>query len=226
MPVMSGNDVPVRLPIFPLPNVVLFPDALLPLHIFEPRYQAMTEDALEGNRLIGMVLLAPGPRKQRGRPPVYPVGCSGSITQADRLSDGRFNLVLQGLRRFRIQHEEASGTPYRVVTAELLEDPSFEELDSTAGAMLEGLRPELEEEILALVRKSAPDRVDLLRKRMASLDPVALVHTLASGLDCSMVEKQGLLETPDPLERCRLLLRLLQFREAERRLSNPPKIVN
>ena len=223
---MSGNDVPVRLPIFPLPSAVLFPNALLPLHIFEPRYRAMTEDALEGNRLIGMVLLAPGPRKQRGRPPVYPVGCAGSITQADRLSDGRFNLVLQGVRRFRIRHEEASGTPYRVVTAELLDDPSFDQLDATAGAMLEDLRPELEQEILALVQESAPKRVDVLRERMASLDPVGLVHTLASGLDCSMVEKQGLLEAPDPLERCRLLLRLLQFREAERRLPNSPKIVN
>ncbi len=223
---MSGNDVPARLPIFPRPNVELFPDALLPLHIFEPRYRTMTEDALEGNRLIGMVLIAPGPRKQRGRPPVYPVGCAGSITQADRLGDGRFNLVLQGVSRFRIQHEEASGTPYRVVTAELLDDPRFQELEPVAQTILEELRPELEEEILALVRETAPDRVELLRERMASLDPVALVHTLASGLDCSMVEKQGLLETPDPLERCRMLLRLFQFREAERRLPNPPKNVN
>lgn len=223
---MSGNDAPVRLPIFPLPNVVLFPDALLPLHIFEPRYRAMTEDALEGNRLIGMVLLAPGRRSARGGPPVYPVGCAGSITQSKRLPDGRFNLVLKGVRRFHIQHEEASGTSYRVVTAELLDDPPFLELEHDARSQLEELRPELEEEILTLVRESAPDRVELLRKRMASLDPVALVHTLASGLDCSMVEKQGLLESPDPLERCHLLLRLLQFREAERRLPNAPRNVN
>src|SRR5262245_26279697 len=99
--------LPSLLPIFPLPNVVLFPNVFLPLHIFEPRYRQMVNDALAGDRLIGMVLLQPGYEKDYERSPnVYEVGCAGLITHVERLSDGRFNLVLRGLARFRIVGEE------------------------------------------------------------------------------------------------------------------------
>src|SRR5213596_3395375 len=82
------------LPLFPLPNVVLFPNVFLPLHIFEPRYREMVADALASDRLIGMVLLRPGwERDYEGRPPVYPIGCSGVITHAERLHDGRYDIV-------------------------------------------------------------------------------------------------------------------------------------
>jgi len=91
------------LPLFPLPNVVLFPNVFLPLHIFEPRYREMVADAAASDRMIGMVLLRPGwERDYEGRPPIYPIGCSGVMTHVDRLSDGRYNLVLRGLERFRI----------------------------------------------------------------------------------------------------------------------------
>ena len=74
------------LPLFPLPNVVLFPNVFLPLHIFEPRYREMVADALASDRMIGMVLLQPGwERDYDGRPPVYPIGCSGVITHVERL---------------------------------------------------------------------------------------------------------------------------------------------
>src|SRR5215468_2392515 len=99
------------LPLFPLPNVVLFPNVFLPLHIFEPRYRAMVSDALASDRMIGMVLLKPGWESEyEGRPPVYPTGCSGVITHVDRLPDGRYNLVLRGVERFRIVEEEAGGS--------------------------------------------------------------------------------------------------------------------
>src|SRR5512134_2216313 len=89
--------IPSKIPIFPLPNVVLFPKVFLPLHIFEPRYRAMVDDALAGDRIIGMVLLRPGyEANYEGRPPVYAVGCAGSITHAERRDDGRFNIVLHG----------------------------------------------------------------------------------------------------------------------------------
>ena len=91
------------LPLFPLPNVVLFPNVFLPLHIFEPRYREMVADALASDRMIGMVLLRPGwERDYEGRPPVYPIGCSGVITHVERLADGRYNIVLRGVERFRI----------------------------------------------------------------------------------------------------------------------------
>src|SRR5919109_2536780 len=95
------------LPIFPLPNVVLFPNVFLPLHVFEPRYREMVADAVSSDRLIGMVLLRPGwEHDYEGRPPVYSVGCSGVITHVERLPDGRYNIVLRGLERFRILAED------------------------------------------------------------------------------------------------------------------------
>src|SRR5215471_8104713 len=95
------------LPLFPLPNVVLFPNVFLPLHIFEPRYREMVADALAGDRLIGMVLLKPGWEQQDADPPsVYPLGCSGVITHVDQLADGRYNIVLRGIERFRIVQED------------------------------------------------------------------------------------------------------------------------
>jgi uncharacterized protein len=108
--------LPPAIPIFPLPNVVLFPNVFLPLHIFEPRYRAMVADALSGDRIIGMVLLRPGwEATYDGRPPVYPIGCAGVVTNAERLADGRYNIVLQGLEKFRILNEdEDKGHAYRV----------------------------------------------------------------------------------------------------------------
>src|SRR5918998_3396267 len=99
--------VPATLPIFPLPNVVLFPNVFLPLHIFEPRYRQMVTDTLAGERMIGMVLLQPGYESDyEGTPAVYDIGCAGLITHVERLNDGRFNIVLRGLERFRILGEE------------------------------------------------------------------------------------------------------------------------
>src|SRR3954471_19818881 len=101
--------LPPTIPVFPLPNVVLFPTVSLPLHIFEPRYRDMVADALEGDRIIGMSLLQPGyEATYEGRPPVYAVGCAGVITHAERLADGRFNIVLRGIERFRVDAEDAS----------------------------------------------------------------------------------------------------------------------
>src|SRR5262249_30357040 len=123
------------LPLFPLPNVVLFPNVFLPLHIFEPRYREMVADALATDRLIGMVLLRPGwERDYEGRPPVYPVGCSGVITHAERLADGRYNIVLRGVERFRILEEDLALTYRRAVI-----DP-LGDRDLTAGGRPEDRR--------------------------------------------------------------------------------------
>src|SRR2546426_2231703 len=98
LPTYTMSDL---LPLFPLPNVVLFPNVFLPLHIFEPRYRDMVALALATDRLIGMVLLRPGwEGNYEGRPPVFPIGCSGVITHVERLDDGRYHLVLRGVDRF------------------------------------------------------------------------------------------------------------------------------
>src|SRR3954452_5610705 len=110
------------LPLFPLRTVVLFPNVFLPLHIFEPRYREMVADAVASDRMIGMVLLRPGwERDYEGRPPVYPVGCSGVVPHAERLADGRYTLVLRGLERFRIVDEDHDRSYRRAVIEPLPE---------------------------------------------------------------------------------------------------------
>ena len=99
--------LPPTIPLFPLPNVVLFPNVFLPLHIFEARYRAMVSEALGGDRIIGMVLLKPRyEANDEEHPPVFAVGCAGVITHAEPLGDGRFNIVLRGIERFRITGED------------------------------------------------------------------------------------------------------------------------
>src|SRR4030081_2438223 len=108
------------LPLFPLPNVVLFPNVFLPLHIFEPRYREMVADALASDRLIGMVLLRPGwEQDYEGRPRVYPIGCSGVIPHVERRADGRYNTVLRGLERFRTVEEQAAASYRRALVEPL-----------------------------------------------------------------------------------------------------------
>ncbi|HEX4567734.1 MAG TPA: LON peptidase substrate-binding domain-containing protein, partial [Vicinamibacterales bacterium] len=118
--------LPPTIPIFPLPNVVLFPNVFLPLHIFEPRYRKMVDEALSGDRIIGMVLLRPGwEGDYEGRPPVYPIGCAGVITHAERLPDGHFNIVLRGMEKFRIVGEDTSRS-FRLAHVNAMPEPLAE----------------------------------------------------------------------------------------------------
>src|SRR4051812_20135957 len=118
--------LPSTIPVFPLPNVVLFPNVFLPLHIFELRYRAMVSDALAGDRIIGMVLLQAGYEAEYERqPPIYPVGCAGVITHAEPLDDGRFNIVLRGIEKFRVTGEQP-GKPYRRAEIEALAEDTPE----------------------------------------------------------------------------------------------------
>jgi ATP-dependent Lon protease len=105
-------------PLFPLPNVVLFPRAVLPLHIFEERYKEMTADALAGNRQVAMALLKPGwERDYYHRPAIEPVVCVGTILSFEKLADGKYNFLLQGHSRARVTRE-LGGRSYRVARLE------------------------------------------------------------------------------------------------------------
>jgi len=119
------------LPIFPLPNVVLFPNVFLPLHIFEPRYREMVADAVANDRLIGMVLLRPGwEHDYEKQPPVYPIGCSGVMTHVEQLADGRYNIVLRGIDRFRILEEDYRRSYRRAAVEPLAEgEPAAEDVN-------------------------------------------------------------------------------------------------
>jgi uncharacterized protein len=195
--------LPPTIPIFPLPNVVLFPQVFLPLHIFEPRYREMVADALAGDRIVGMVLLRPGwEGDYEGRPPVYPIGCAGLITNAERLSDGRYNIVLRGLAKFRVVNEDASRA-YRVAAIETVLEPprdgDREEL-RTARQRLESL----------LVPQPSGRGVD--PKMPPSMADEDLVNALAQYLDLEPLEKQALLERDTLLARCRSLIELLEIK--------------
>jgi Lon protease-like protein len=120
-------------PLFPLPNVVLFPRAVLPLHVFEERYKTMTADALGGDRQIAMALLRPGwERDYYHKPPIEPVVCVGSILSHERLGDGKYNLLLQGHTRARIvrEHLELPLT-YRVAQLAPIDQTPVMEIDLT-----------------------------------------------------------------------------------------------
>jgi Lon protease-like protein len=124
---LSDFDGTVRL--FPLPNVVLFPQVVLPLHVFEPRYRQMTADALKADRLITMALLQCETDAQEMAPPIHPVVCVGKIIVDQNLEDGRFNILLRGLSRARIVKELPCDRLYRSARVELLrdrEEPAFE----------------------------------------------------------------------------------------------------
>lgn len=119
-------------PLFPLPNVVLFPAAILPLHIFEERYKAMTADALDGDRSIAMALLRPGWEKSYyGRPEIEPIACVGRIISHERLPDGNYNFLLQGMARARIESELPSDDVrlYRVAKLRPLAELAADESD-------------------------------------------------------------------------------------------------
>jgi Lon protease-like protein len=195
--------LPPTLPIFPLPNVVLFPQVFLPLHIFEPRYRAMVADALDGDRMIGMVLLQPGwEGDYEGRPAVYPIGCAGVITHHDRLPDGRYNIVLRGLEKFRITAEETD-RPYRVGRVESLHEALAQGDREEIGAA----RQRLEAMLVPKPRGRGADEAP--RSAMSDED---LVNTLAQYMELEPLEKQALLERDGPLARCRSLIELLEMK--------------
>jgi Lon protease-like protein len=164
----------------------------------------MTDDALAGDRLIGMVLLKPGYEAEyEGRPAIYPVGCTGLITHAERLQDGRFNIVLQGLERFRVREEDDS-KPYRIGVIDQLAGDTVAGDDILA---LRELRHRIEHLLTPLVERAGAELN--VPPSMTDLD---VVHALAQYLDLAPIEKQALLECETVLARAAALADLLEMR--------------
>jgi len=190
----------IRIPVFPLAGAILFPGAQLPLHIFEPRYRAMIADALAGDRLIGMVQ----PRDQNEPPLLFEVGCLGRIVGADPLEDGRYNIVLEGLGRFRIAREAEVDTLYRQVDADRSGFDDGKEPEPLGLAH----RAELEQE----ARRYADAlgySVDW--SAVHRLDDEMLVNGIAQIAPLDVGSKQALLEADDIAARCELLVQFMQF---------------
>lgn len=132
--------------VFPLPNFVLFPHVAQPLHIFEPRYRKMTEDALADDQILAMAALLPGWQADyEGRPPIAPVVCLGRILTHTKLEDGRFHLLLIGQERAKVIREIDEELPYRVAEVEFLPDHYPARGATTRGGLqmrlVDGLRP-------------------------------------------------------------------------------------
>ncbi len=190
-----------RLAVFPLAGALLFPRMHLPLHIFEPRYRAMIGEALVRDRRIGMVQPR-GASTNPGDPPaLFDIGCVGKIADVEALDDGRFNLVLEGLAKFRIVRELDVTTPFRQVEA--LIEPA-----DTVAALSLGERASLERES----RKFADAHgyaVDW--EGVARLDDEALVNGIAQIAPFDPASKQALLEATTLSDRCELIVQLMAF---------------
>jgi Lon protease-like protein len=193
--VRGANSLPSTIPIFPLDDVMVFPNILRPLHIFEARYRAMVADALKGDRVIGMIQLRPGyEANYEGRPPVFAVGCAGVITDFEQLPDGRYNIVLRGLVKFRILSEDQS-LPYRVARVEAI----LEEPDNQERAALGKQRDRL---IALLPSQSEPPP--------PAVPDEDVINTLAQYMPIGAQQRQELLELKGPLSRSEALIALLQ----------------
>jgi Lon protease-like protein len=193
------RDFDGRTRLFPLPGVVCFPHVVLPLHIFEPRYRQMTQDALASDKLITIVQVRPdadwnGP----GEPAIESVGCLGRILQHELLPDGRYNFLLLGRKRVRLVRELEGSHLYREAVVEILEDVPP---DDPAAL----LRAELVRLFRAAVRPDA--EMDTLLRRDLALG--ALCDLIAHALALPPALKQGLLAEPKVEHRARTLCALL-----------------
>jgi Lon protease-like protein len=217
--------VAARIPLFPLENVVLLPEGAVPLHIFEPRYRQMMEDALAGDRRIGMIAVRPEhAHEMAGDPPLYEVGCAGFVTEHQRLADGRFHLVLRAAHRFRVLRElpRDGARLYRVAEIEALDDgPGEPAAAARARDRVVELLDRLAERLLGAERS-----VDAQQLRALGLAQFAAGVAQAVALPTR--EKQALLEADSVQARLERLASALDFHLAllGRALADGPETVH
>jgi Lon protease-like protein len=187
----------MRLSIFPLTGVVLFPGLQVPLHIFEPRYRALVGDALVRDRKIAMIQ----PKKPIDGSPLYDVGCVGRIGDIEAMDDGRYNLVLEGQSRFRVVRELDVATAFRQVEGEIIEEDEIAVLSAIERAGFER-----EARRFASNQGYSVDWASIER-----LDDEALINGVSQIAPFDPASKQALLEAPDLPARCELLIQLMYF---------------
>ncbi len=201
------NAAPETLPLFPLTGALLLPGGQLPLNIFEPRYLAMVDAALAGDRLIGMI--QPTEEMSANRERLYDVGCAGRITSFAETGDGRYLINLTGTRRFRLAEELSSDAPYRLARPDwsafridVEDDPSVAEIDRDA--LLDSLRAYL-----------ASENLQIEWSKAAEASPEALIVSLAMGCPFRPNEKQALLEAKTLAEQADCLMTLMALSSGE-----------
>lgn len=192
-----------RLPLFPLASVVLFPDSVVPLHVFEPRYRQLTADVLAGDRLIGMIAVHPDhAHEMAGDPALYSVGCAGFLTDHRKLADGRYHILLRGTNRFRILQE-----PPRPEDR-LYREAEVEELEDSVGdrERAEAARARVITQLEQVAGRSLGEAATAFDPgRLAALELRRFVGGVCQAVGLPTPEKQSLLEADDLDER---LLRL------------------
>jgi hypothetical protein len=205
-PAAAQTKLPETIPIFPLEDVMLFPEMSVPLHIYEPRYKAMIADALKGNRIIGMVLLRPGYEKDYERSPsIFAIGCAGVINEVEQLPNGEYNIVLGALTKYRITREEAS-RPYRIAHV----TPIADEVADADQPALHARRLRLE----ALIKESG-GRTGIAAAP-ANISDERLVNGMSQLSHIDELDRERLLEAPNPLARADVLIAILEKSIAER----------
>jgi len=205
--------------LFPLPNLVLFPHVLQPVHVFEPRYRELLEEALATDRLIAMATLAPGWEKDyEGRPPVHPVACLGQVATHHKLNSGAYNVLLLGVQRVRVVEELDSCKLFREVRVELCED-YYPPDEVQYRSLQEALRGTLVESLPRL-----PQAQEQLDQLLATDVPLGVLSDIVSYmLEVDLAEKLRLLTELDVHQRCQHLLdHLKQKRFCEAKCCFPP----
>ena len=198
---VKAADLPQVIPVFPLPGAILLPRGQLPLNIFEPRYLNMIDDAMAGDRIIGMIQPKGGPQRLPG---LSPIGCAGRITSFAETSDGRYLITLTGCARFRLGSEIPSQTPYRQIRADFgpfeadLSAPPVDDVGLDREGLLDALRAYLETRGLDIDWDTAE-----------TAPPEALINSLSMALPFEPPEKQALLEAASLTDRSTVLTALL-----------------
>ena len=183
---------PVFLPIFPLPDLTFFPHTLLPLHIFEPRYRAMITDCMARDRRLAVVGLKPGYESAYdAKPPVHGIAGAGTIVRCDRLATGRFNILLKGEQRVRIDREVPTDTLYRVAIATPLSDAG------AARASLPSLAHTIRERCLQIMEALGRGSGEMRESLEAVRSPAELGDQVASGIIPDAAVRRALLEELD-----------------------------
>ncbi len=203
-PFKKAQDLPLVIAVFPLDGALLLPHAQLPLQIFEPRYVAMVDDVMAGDRIIGMVQTRPGGDPER--PGLQPIGCAGKITTFSETNDGRYLITLTGLSRFHLLDELTVQSPYRQVRVDFL--PFEADLQPPHGEDDGFDRMKLLAALKGYLERRALD-VDWETAKAAPAE--ALVNSLAMALPFDAAEKQALLEAPRLNERREALVALMEI---------------
>ena len=196
------KDIPNEISVFPLANAVFFPNTVLPLNIFEPRYKKMVEDALASNKMIGMIQTR---ENNNPKPGVFSVGCLGKIENHAKTADGRYLINLKGLIRFRILDEAETNLPYRKFRVTY--DEFFEDLEK--------IKFNDKIDVLQLIDKARKlftiHQLSTDWKIVEKVEADQLINSLSMICPFSVSEKQGLLEAKTILERNLLINQIINF---------------